>query len=102
MEPLRKLIRKIHGAKGGVEFLESECIDIDPQAKTVHCEDRSGIVGAVSKVNVSVLGCVPFSEFTVYVAVDTATITSHHIYDYLFTCRESIPMKWNMYTTKIM
>lgn len=53
VEPLRKLIRKVHGADGCMEFLESECIDIDPVAKTVHCEDRSGVVGAVSKVDVS-------------------------------------------------
>lgn len=54
VEPLRKLIRKVHGGvEGGVEFLESECVDIDPLAKSVRCEDRSGIVGAVSEVNVS-------------------------------------------------
>ena len=53
VEPLRKLINKVHGGpEGGVEFLESECVDIDPQAKTVRCQDRSGIVGAVSEVNV--------------------------------------------------
>ena len=54
VEPLRKLIRKVHGSEGCVEFLESECIDIDPVAKTVHCEDRSGVVGAVSEVHVSI------------------------------------------------
>ena len=58
MEPLRKLIQRVHGgAEGGVEFLESECVDIDPQAKVVHCEDRSGVVGAVSAVNVSEIKC---------------------------------------------
>ena len=55
VEPLRKLIRRVHGGgDNGVEFLESECVDIDPVAKTVHCEDRSGIVGAVSEVHVSI------------------------------------------------
>lgn len=55
VEPLRKLIRKVHGSvEGGFEFLESECVDIDPLAKRVRCEDRSGIVGAVSEVYVSI------------------------------------------------
>lgn len=55
VEPLRKLIRKVHGGvEGGFEFLESECVDIDPLAKRVRCEDRSGIVGAVSEVHVSI------------------------------------------------
>lgn len=54
VEPIRKLIRKVHGGvEGSFEFLESECVDIDPLAKRVHCEDRSGIVGAVSEVHVS-------------------------------------------------
>ena len=54
VEPFRKLILRVHGGgEGSVEFLESECVNIDPLAKTVHCEDRSGVVGTVSKVKVS-------------------------------------------------
>lgn len=54
VEPIRRLIQKVHGRiDSGVEFLESECVDIDPATKSVRCEDRSGVVGAVSKVDVS-------------------------------------------------
>ena len=56
VEPLRKLIQKVHGGGDcGIEFLESECVDINPTLRMVHCEDRSGVVGAVSAVDVSVL-----------------------------------------------
>ncbi len=48
VEPIRKLIRKIH--KTDTKFLEAECIDIDPTNKKITCEDKSGIVGAVSKM----------------------------------------------------
>ena len=48
VEPIRKLIRKRH--KGpDTKFLEAECVDINPSNKKITCEDRSGIVGAVSK-----------------------------------------------------
>lgn len=48
VEPIRKLIRKYH--KGtDTTFLEAECVDVDPANKQISCEDKSGIVGAVSK-----------------------------------------------------
>ena len=47
VEPIRKLIRKHH--KGtDTTFLEAECVDVDPDNKQISCEDKSGIVGAVS------------------------------------------------------
>ena len=51
VEPIRKLIRKHHGSDE-VEFLEAECVGIEPVRKQVLCEDRSGVVGAVSKVGI--------------------------------------------------
>ena len=51
VEPIRKLIQKHHDC-GDVTFLEAECVDIDPEKKQVCCEDRSGVVGAVSKVGI--------------------------------------------------
>ncbi len=48
VEPIRKLIQKIH--KTSAQFLEAECVDIDPTNKRITCEDNSGIVGAVSKI----------------------------------------------------
>ena len=53
VEPLRKLILKNHGGtEAGVNFVESECVDIDPLRKSVHCQDKSGVVGAVSEIDV--------------------------------------------------
>lgn len=49
VEPIRKLIRKHHD-NNSVTFLEAECVDIEPEKKQIWCEDRSGVVGAVSKV----------------------------------------------------
>lgn len=51
VEPIRKLIGKHHG-NNEVTFLEAECVDIEPEKKRIWCEDRSGIVGAVSKVGI--------------------------------------------------
>ena len=51
VEPIRKLIQKHHRGEG-VTFLEAECVDINPANKQIMCEDKSGIVGAVSKFNV--------------------------------------------------
>ena len=51
VEPIRKLIRRHHGSNE-VTFLEAECVDIEPEKKQIWCEDRSGIVGAVSRVGV--------------------------------------------------
>ena len=66
VEPIRKLIQKVHGRiDSGVEFLESECVDIDPATKSVRCEDRSGVVGAVSKVDVSGVLFVAYIHHTV-------------------------------------
>ena len=52
VEPIRKLIRKHHG-NGEVKFLEAECVDVEPEKKQIWCEDRSGVVGAVSKVGIN-------------------------------------------------
>lgn len=49
VEPIRKLIRKHHKDMPNVRFLEAECMDIDHTRKHVVCEDRSEIVGEVSK-----------------------------------------------------
>ena len=51
VEPIRKLIQKHHSGSD-VTFLEAECVDIEPNKKQILCEDRSGIVGAVSKVGI--------------------------------------------------
>ena len=37
-----------------VHFLEAACVDIEPQAKRVHCKDESGIVGEVSEFQVKI------------------------------------------------
>lgn len=51
VEPLRKLIWKRHKA-APVTFLEAECVGIDHARKHIQCEDRSAIVGEVSKWDV--------------------------------------------------
>lgn len=48
VEPIRKLIRKKHKGSA-MKFLEAECVDINPAAKRISCEDKSCIVGSVSK-----------------------------------------------------
>lgn len=48
VEPVRKLIRK-HYKNAPVTFLEAECVGIDHTHRHVKCEDRSAIVGEVSK-----------------------------------------------------
>ena len=48
VEPIRKLIRRRH-KDTPVTFLEAECVGIDHAQKHVQCEDRSAIVGEVSK-----------------------------------------------------
>lgn len=51
VEPIRKLIKR-HHKSDEVTFLEAECVDIELEKKQIWCEDRSGIVGAVSRVGV--------------------------------------------------
>lgn len=51
VEPIRKLIRRHHG-NSDVKFLEAECVDVEPEKKQIWCEDRSGVVGAVSRVGI--------------------------------------------------
>lgn len=48
VEPIRKLIYK-HHKDTPITFLEAECTAIDPVKKHVQCEDKSGVVGEVSK-----------------------------------------------------
>lgn len=48
VEPIRKLIRR-HHKDTPITFLEAECVGIDHAQKHVKCEDRSAIVGEVSK-----------------------------------------------------
>ena len=48
VEPIRKLIAK-HHKDTPITFLEAECVGIDHTHKHVKCEDRSAIVGEVSK-----------------------------------------------------
>ncbi len=50
VEPIRKLIQKYHRGPNTI-FLEAECIDVDTNNKRITCEDKSGIVGAVSKIH---------------------------------------------------
>ena len=52
VEPIRKLIRKCH-RDTPITFLEAECTDIDPAHQQVICEDRSEIVGEISKWTLS-------------------------------------------------
>jgi NADH:ubiquinone reductase (non-electrogenic) len=51
VEPIRKLIQKRHKATP-IAFLEAECVGIDHTHKHIQCEDRSAIVGEVSKWDV--------------------------------------------------
>lgn len=48
VEPIRKIIYK-HHKDTPVTFLEAECTAISPVSKHIQCEDRSEIVGEVSK-----------------------------------------------------
>lgn len=51
VEPIRKLIWKRHKT-APITFLEAECVGIDHAQKCIQCEDRSAIVGEVSKWDV--------------------------------------------------
>ena len=66
VEPIRKLIRK-HHKDNPVTFLEAECVGIDHTHKNIQCEDRSGIVGEVSKWDV------PYDILVVAVGASTDT-----------------------------
>lgn len=46
VEPVRKILAKQY-AKHPVNFLEAECMSVNPEKKTIHCKDCSGVVGAV-------------------------------------------------------
>lgn len=66
VEPIRKLIRRHH--KGTpTTFLEAECVGINHTRKHVQCEDRSAIVGEVSKWDL------PYDLLVVAVGADTNT-----------------------------
>lgn len=51
VEPIRKLIQKHHKATP-ITFLEAECVGINHTRKHIQCEDRSAIVGELSKWDV--------------------------------------------------
>ena len=46
VEPVRKIVAK-HFLKHPINFLEAECTSVNPEKKSIHCKDRSGVVAAV-------------------------------------------------------
>ena len=67
VEPIRKLIYK-HHKDNPVTFLEAECTSIDPVKKHVQCEDRSEVVGEVSKWDL------PYDVLVIAVGATTNTM----------------------------
>lgn len=46
VEPIRKIVAKQY-KKHPINFLEAECMSVNPERKTIRCQDRSGVVGTV-------------------------------------------------------
>ena len=43
-----------HSQDTDMKFLEAECVDVEPEAKRIRCQDKSGVVGEVSDFHVSI------------------------------------------------
>ncbi|GAM27477.1 hypothetical protein SAMD00019534_106530 [Acytostelium subglobosum LB1] len=65
MEPIRKYCKRSDASE--VDFIEAECLSIDPVRKTVKCFDNSSVKGLVSEFEL------PYDQLVVGVGADNAT-----------------------------
>lgn len=81
VEPVRKILAKRY-RKHPVNFLEAECMGVDPKSKTIHCKDRSGVVGAVESFNLD------YDLLVVAVGATTNTFNTPGVREYAHFLKE--------------